>query len=143
VDVGSLKEKWTGWEFDEVDFEIDAEQLVEFSAACGETLPKFLDPANPDFQAPPSFCAKFHGERQLPDGFPMERSKSFDGGKSVEHLGLIRPGDTIKAKSSIHNIFEKTGRSGGMMFVVHRMRFFNQRSELVSVVDWQMIQKLG
>jgi hypothetical protein len=143
VDIGSLEQKWTGWEFDEVEFQIDEEQLVEFAAACGETLPKFTNPEHPDFQATPSFCAKFHGGRELPDGFPMERSKSFDGGKCVDHLGRIRPGDTLTARSTIRNIFEKTGRSGGMMFVVHRMRFFNQREELVSVVDWKLIQKLG
>ena len=47
------------------------------------------------------------------------------------------------ARSHIHDIFEKTGRSGGMMFVVHRMEFTNQREELVAVVDWKMIQKLA
>ena len=55
----------------------------------------------------------------------------------------IRPGDTVVARSHIHDIFEKTGRSGGMMFIVHRMEFTNQRDELVAIVDWKMIQKLA
>ena len=143
MDIQSLKEKWTGWEFDEKVFEIEADAMVEFAAACGETLPRYVDPAHPDFQAVPSFTAKFHGRRQLPEGFPLKQEQSFDGGKRVEFRAPIRAGDTITARSTIHNIYEKTGRSGGMRFVVHRMRFFNQREELVSIVDWKMIQKMG
>jgi hypothetical protein len=143
MDVQELTQKWTGWEFDEVSFEITADSISEFALACGETLPRYVDPQAPDFQAVPSFSAKFHGGRQLPEGFPMDRAQSFDGGKCVEHHAPIHAGDSITARSTIHNIFEKTGRSGGMLFVVHRMRFTNQRDELVAIVDWKMIQKLG
>ena len=143
VDTEKLKQTWTGWSFDEISYEIEAGPLVEYAQACGETLAKFTDPAHPDFQAVPNFPTRFHGRRSLPDGFPMELIKSFDGGKSVEPHAPIRPGDTITGSSAIHDIYEKTGRSGGMLFVVHRMRFTNQRSELVSVVDWKLIQKLG
>jgi hypothetical protein len=142
MDVGELKEKWTGWTFDEISFEIEAELLSEFALACGETVPRYTDAAHPDFQAVPSYAARFHGHRPLPEGFPMVREKSFDGGKTVEWKVPIRPGDTVVARSQIHDIFEKTGRSGGMMFVVHRMEFTNQNQQLVAIVDWQMIQKL-
>lgn len=73
----------------------------------------------------------------------MERERSFDGGKCVEWKAPIRPGDRIVARSHIHDIFSKTGRSGGMMFVVHRMEFRNQDEVLVAIVDWKMIQQLG
>ena len=38
MDIQSLKEKWTGWEFDEKTFEIEASSMAEFAAACGESL---------------------------------------------------------------------------------------------------------
>ena len=60
----------------------------------------------------------------------------------VEWKAPIRPGDCVVARSHIHDIFEKTGRSGGMMFIVHRMEFSNQDDQLVAIVDWKMIQKL-
>ena len=63
--------------------------------------------------------------------------------KSVDWKAPIRPGDTVTAKSHIHDIYEKTGRSGTMRFIVNRMNFTNQQDELVAVVDWKMIQKLG
>lgn len=143
MDVSDLKEKWTGWFFDEVDLQIDAHELSEFAVTCGETLPRFTDPEDPDFQAAPSYAARFHGQKQLPEGFPLTMENSFDGGKTVDSLAPIRPGDVLVARSRIHDIFEKTGRSGGMMFVVHRMEFTNQDDVLVSIVDWKMIRKLG
>jgi hypothetical protein len=143
MDVEELRTKWTGWSFDEIDFEIDSKRLVEFAESCGEKLKRYTDPEHPDFQAAPSYTASFHGRRQLPEGFPMKRETSFDGGKCVEWKAPIRPGDRIVARSHIHDIFSKTGRSGSMMFVVHRMEFTNQDEILVAIVDWKMIQQLG
>ncbi len=42
-------------------------------------------------------------------------------------------------RSEIHDVYEKTGRSGSMLFRVHRMTFSNQSGEVVSVVDWRMV----
>jgi len=143
IDVKALKEEWCGWEFDGVDFEMKAEPMVEFAVACGETAPWFTDPANPDFRAVPTYTSRFHGSRAMPERFPIKAYQSFDAGKSVEIFNPLRPGDTMTAKSEIYDIYEKTGRSGGMLFIVHRMRFSNQREEPVSIVDWRMVQKMG
>jgi hypothetical protein len=141
MDVDALKAKYVGHEFDQSEFGVDAESMRAFATACGETLPKYVDPSDPDFQAPPTYTARYHGRRMLPKDFPMEIGRSFDGGKCVEPKAPIRPGDMLTAKSKIHEIYEKTGRSGGMVFVVHRMEYYNQRDELVSIVDWKLIQK--
>ena len=143
MDTGELKRQWVGKTFDTVSFEIGAESMLEFALACGEELPRYTDSGDPDFQAVPNYTSCFHGSRTLPDGFPMNMEESFDGGKSVEWKAPIRAGDTITAQSHLHDVYEKTGRSGGMVFIVHRMRFTNQRQELVSVVDWKMIRKTG
>jgi acyl dehydratase len=80
-----------------------------------------------------------------PDRFPRlsKGSFGFDAGKRVEVHGPIRPGDVLTARSKIHDIYEKTGRSGSMVFIVHRMEFWNQREEPVSVVDWRLVQQPG
>ena len=143
MDITELKEKWTGWEFDERTFQISGKELREYALACGETQPRYVDPEHPDFQAVPNYTARFHGRRQLPENFPVVQRNLFDGGKTVEPKGPIRPGDTITAKSHIHDLYEKTGRSGGMKFIVHRMHFFNEAGDEVAVVDWKMIEKLG
>jgi len=141
LDVEALRKEWCGWEFDSVDFEMTAEPMVEFAVSCGETQPRFTDPSDPDFQAVPSFTTRFHGSRAMPANFPIKSRQSFDAGKSVEIFNPLRPGDTLTAKSEIHDIYEKTGRSGGMVFVVHRMRFSNQNGDPISIVDWRLVQK--
>jgi acyl dehydratase len=65
----------------------------------------------------------------------------FAAGKCVTPIAPIRPGDKITARSQIHDIYTKTGRSGTMLFIVHRMEFQNQRGEPVSIVDWRMVQQ--
>ena len=143
MEVSDLKEKWTGWAFDEISFDIAADELKEFALTCGEILPRFTDPTDTDFQAAPSYVTCLHGGKQLPDGFPMQQEASFDSGKTVEWNFPIRAGDTILARSRIHDIFEKAERSGGMMFVVHRIEFTNQDDVLVAIVDSKLIQQVG
>jgi hypothetical protein len=143
VDVAELKRNWTGFEFDRVEFPVVAEELAEFARAVGETAPWFTDPAHPEFRAVPNFPTKYHGRRMWPDDFPKlsKRSVGFDGGKAVEVRGPIRAGDVLTARSHIHDIFEKTGRSGSMIFIIHRMEFTNQSGEPVATVDWRFLQR--
>ena len=141
-DVAAMKSEYVGRQFDEVEFDVDGETMAEYAIACGETAPHYTDAKAPDFRAVPNYPSRFHGRRQLPKGFPVDLLASFDAGKSVEARGLIRPGDKLTARSHIHDIYEKTGRSGGMLFIVHRMEFTNQEAVLVSIVDWRMVVRL-
>jgi hydroxyacyl-ACP dehydratase HTD2-like protein with hotdog domain len=66
---------------------------------------------------------------------------SFDAGKDIE-LGVpIRPGDVISIVSSLHDVYEKTGRTGTMIFVVVRFTMTNQRREMVAIVDNRFMYK--
>jgi hypothetical protein len=40
----------------------------------------------------------------------------------------------------IADIYDKTGRSGTMVFIVNRMSFFDAKQRLVATVDWRMIR---
>jgi hypothetical protein len=140
IDIQELKKDWCGRQFDEVRFDVDAKEMVEFAEACGETASRYTDPSDPDFQAPPSYTSKFHGRRAMPEDFPIKSHQGFDAGKCVQVHTPLRPGDTVIARSEIHDIYEKTGRSGSMLFIVHRMRFSNQNEELLSIVDWRLVQ---
>jgi N-terminal half of MaoC dehydratase len=140
IDVEQLKQDWCGRRFDEVRFQVDAREMVEFAQACGETEPRYTDPSHPDFQAPPSYTSRFHGRRAMPEDFPIQSQQGFDAGKCVYVHGPLRPGDTVTARSEIHDIYTKTGRSGSMLFIVHRMTFTNQDDELIAVVDWRLVQ---
>ena len=125
--------------FDEKEFVVDAQEIVDFAEACGETAPRFTDPAHPDFQAPPTFPGRFHGRRMLPmdprelPGLPL------DAGKAVFPKAPIRAGTTLVGKSHLHEVYEKTGRSGSMVFLVSRMEIFDPDNTLVSVVDTRIV----
>ena len=53
----------------------------------------------------------------------------------------IRAGSKLTAVTTIADIFDKTGRSGTMVFIVQRMEFKDENGALVSTVDWKMIKK--
>lgn len=140
MDIEKLKEDWVGLEFDAVEFEMSGDEMVAWAETCGETAPRFTDPGHADFQAPAGFTSKLVGRRAFPKGFPqIGRGPGFDAGKCVEIHAPIRPGDVLTARSHIADIYPKTGRSGPMLFIVHRMTFHNQENELVSVVDWRRV----
>ncbi|MBW1884770.1 MAG: MaoC family dehydratase N-terminal domain-containing protein [Deltaproteobacteria bacterium] len=141
MEIEELKARFTGIVFDEIDFDVKAESLAEFAAACGETAARFVDPEDPDFQSVPNYTTRIHGTRQMPDDFPIDQHRCFDAGKSVEHHHPVRPGDKITGRSEIADIYEKSGRSGAMLFIVHRMNFYNQHGDHLSQVDWRLVQR--
>ena len=144
MSIDELRSRYVGMVFDSVEVEALAEDMLGFSTACGETDPRYTDSSHADFQAPVNFTTKYHGARMLPDDFPnFERARMIDAGKAVAWHAPIRAGDTLTARSQLHDIYEKTGRSGVMLFLVHRMEFNNARGELVSVVDWRLILRGG
>ena len=80
--------------------------------------------------------------RVLPDDFPqIGGGFGIDGGKTVEAHAPIRGGETLSAVTTIADLYDKTGRSGTMVFIVQRMTFHNQAGEKVSTVDWKMIRR--
>ena len=142
VDVEKLKRDWTGFTFDTAEFEVNASDLVSFASACGETGKRYTDPADPDFQAVPNYTSRYVGRRILPDSFPrLGSGYGFDAGKCVTPIAPIRPGDFFVNDTATTEIYTKTGRSGTMLFIVHRMEFSNQRGEPVSVVAVSLKQK--
>jgi hypothetical protein len=141
VDLAEVKGRWLGFEFDTREFRISKEMILEYASVVGESDPRYCDPSHADFQAAPTLPNLFMGGRVLPEGFPRFARRGFDAGKCVIPKAAIRAGDVLVGRSHVEDIYEKTGRSGPMYFIVHRMEFSNQRGELVSVVDWRMVQQ--
>ena len=141
-DMTSVRQDWVGVEFDWATFEMKTDEMIEWARACGETDARFLDAGHHDFQAHPGFTTHCMSGRVLPENFPkIGGGFGIDGGKRVEVHAPIRAGDVLTATTTIADIFDKTGRSGTMIFIVQRMEFRNAAGELVSTVDWKMIKK--
>ncbi len=140
ADIQALRDQFLGQSFDEKKFEIKPEVTAEYARLCGETLPKFLDPEDPDFQASPTFVACLSGGRSLPAGFPRF-GLGMDAGKGVECLAPIRPGSTLTGKTHLHDIYTKTGRSGRMIFVVSRLEFYDVDGEHLANSDSRIVMR--
>jgi acyl dehydratase len=123
-----------GAEFDSsISEPVTAEDIRTYADSVGETHPAYVGP-NPI--APPTFCVKFHGARFHHTAIPREAFRGgFDAGKDIQFGVPIRPGDVIHTRNVLYDVYEKTGRSGSMVFVVSRQTMTNQRGEMVAVVD--------
>lgn len=123
-----------GTEFDSSTSEpVTTAEIHEFARSLGETHADFLadDPI-----APPMFCIRFRGSRFFHPSISREVfSSGFDAGKDIEFGVSIRAGDVITTRNVLHDIYEKTGRTGSMVFVVSRETMTNQRGEMIAIVD--------
>jgi N-terminal half of MaoC dehydratase len=132
-----LPEGLIGREYDRAEHgPVTEEELIAFARALGSTEPCYTQPG-PGLIAHPTFCVQFRGTKFYPENLPREIDfrTGLDAGKDVE-LGVpLRPGDTVHVSCTVHEVYEKTGRSGSMFFLVTRFRLANQRGEMLAVID--------
>ena len=83
----------------------------------------------------------FRSNARLPDLKLSYGKRGFDGGKECVFLTPIRAGDTITGVDRIAQVYEKTGRSGSMIFIVRESALTNQRGEKVAVVRQSLIRR--
>ena len=138
-DIQALRERFLGREFDEVTFAIDGARFAEYAKVCGETAPRYTDPAHPDFQAPPTFVSTLVGGRSMPPDFPNLGGMGMDAGKGVEWKAPVRHGANLTGRSHLHDIYAKTGRSGRMVFLVARMELRDEAGEHIANADTRTV----
>ena len=129
-------------------FVITAETIVEFCKAIGEANPLYVDPtiaaAGPHGGtiAPPAFVAALRYADDVFDSLPAFAGGGLMAGIDIEFGAPIRPGDSIRASSELKETYEKTGRTGTMIFAVVRSTLTNQKGEVVAYVDHCMMNRL-
>ena len=126
-----------GREFDHTEYgPVAADELIAFATALGETHPEYTE-VGPGLIGHPTFCLRYKGNRFYPENIPknINLRTGFDAGKDIAFGQPVRPGDVIHVRSTLHEVYEKTGRTGSMYFVVIRFTMTNQRGEMVAVVD--------
>jgi len=137
-----------GQVFDETDFPpITKDEILKFAEALGETNPLYTDEEAAaqgpygGLVAPPTFVTRLRPQKMTPEYMPRFGKVGFDGGRDVESFTPVRPGDALKMVSTIHDVYEKTGRSGSMYFIVLRNEITNQNGEKVALVDHRIVQR--
>lgn len=139
ADIDELKAKYLNLEFDRKDFVLDPEKVVTVARMSGESLPQFCDTGHPDFQASPAFIASLSAGRHLPIDFPKLGGIPMDGGKAVTCIRPVRTGEPLTGRTHLHDIYDKSGRSGRMIFLVSRMEIFDSAGEHVATSDSRMV----
>lgn len=135
-----------GIEYELGTYQVTREDIIRFSKAHKESNPVFFDEKAAmesgfdDVIAPPSFFNQI----VLPEGYPDIRIEhgtlELFAGQELEQRRPIKPGDVITVKSKLADIYEKTGRSGAMVFVTREATYTDQNGEIVAIVRSTMLQ---
>lgn len=139
LDVEALKEEFLFKVFDEKTFSFSGQALADYAIACGETASRYIDPADADFQAPPTIATSLQPGQRMPKGFPKVAGLGMDAGKAVSPKAPIRADVELLGKSHMQDIYTKTGRSGRMVFFVIRMEVFDPNGTEVASADTSVV----
>ncbi len=126
---------------------VTAEMIRKFCETLGETNPLYTDEAaakkgpHGGIVAPPSFAVTFRNGRHFFQHVPRFGRAGFDAGKDVEFVTPIRPGDKVTLSSHVKEIYEKTGRTGTMVFVVVRSTLKKQNDEVLAHIDHRFMNR--
>ena len=123
---------------------VERGKIKEFARAIGDLSPFYLDDevgrASPwgDIIAPPTFAITFRDERAdtgaLLKDLGTDISRILHGEQEFEHYKPIRPGDTLLCRGRISDVYEKSGKSGPMAFVVRETTITDADNEVVARV---------
>ena len=139
VDVEELKVKFLNLEFDTKTFSFDPGAVAEAAALAGEGRAQFTDPTREDFEVLPAFLASFASGRRLPIDFPSLGGISMDGGKAVTSLQPVRSTTQLTGSTHLHEIYDKSGRSGRMIFIVARTELRDDAGVHYATVDARQV----
>ena len=107
---------------------VEAGHLKRFAEAIGDRNPRWLQEAPPTFLvalAPPSMHlaeAEEYGKGWL------------NGGNRFEYIEPVKVGDRITATGRVADVYEKTGSSGSLLFIIFETEYVNQHGRTVARV---------
>jgi acyl dehydratase len=127
-------------------FEVTKDHILSFCEALYDTNPLFTDDeaakSGPygSVVAPPAFYTSIRTGGGL-DPKLRYGNLQLNAGQHWEYRAPVRPGDVITATSKVHDIYEKTGRTGRMVFLVRRTTYTNQDGETVAISDGSIVYR--
>lgn len=119
---------------------VERGKIKEFARAIGDANPFYLDDAVGrasewgDVIAPPTFATTFRDEAiaaQALRDLGVDISRVLHGEQEFEIHRQMRPGETYLCRTRVVDIYEKSGRSGSMAFVVRETVATDDANEIV------------
>jgi acyl dehydratase len=121
---------------------VERGKIKEFARALGDLNPFYLDDRVGgasefgDIIAPPTFLTTFRDESADSGAFFRELgtdiSRVLHGEQEFELHRPIRPGETFLCRSKVIDVYERTGKSGPMAFVVRETSVTDATNEIVA-----------
>ena len=128
-----------GQEFSRYEQHVTREMILEYADIIGakERIYTNVHAAQArgyrDIIAPPTFVAWRGAHPIAPSEMGFEGT-GINAGYACTFYGVIYPGDTLIYSTCLVDMYEKTGRSGTMRFVVRQTTVTNQHGETVAVL---------
>jgi acyl dehydratase len=131
---------------------VERGKIKEFARAIGDDDPLYLDDrvgaasAWGDVIAPPTFSITFRDEAADTAAFLKELgtdiSRILHGEQEFEIFRPLQPGQTYLCRAKIVDIYEKSGRSGPMAFVVRETTIADGSNEIVATMRGVTVVRL-
>jgi acyl dehydratase len=131
---------------------VERGKIKEFARAIGDLNPFYLDDrvgrasAWGDVIAPPTFAVTFRDETAdtgaLLRDLGTDISRLLHGEQEFEIHRQLTPGQTYLCRTKILDIYEKTGKSGPMAFVVRETAITDDTDEIVATMRHVTVVRL-
>ncbi len=131
---------------------VERGKIKEFARALGDDNPHYLDDRVGaasewgDLIAPPTFAVTLRDETADTTAFLKELgtdiSRILHGEQEFEIFRPLQPGRTYLCRPRVVDIYEKTGRSGPMAFVVRETAIADDTNEIVATMRGVTIVRL-
>jgi acyl dehydratase len=123
---------------------VERGKIKEFARAIGDANPFYLDDGVGaasewgDIIAPPTFATTFRDDRAdsgaLLRDLGVDISRILHGEQEFEIVRQLQPGETYLCRSRVVDLYEKTGKSGPMAFVVRETSVTDRAGEIVATM---------
>jgi hypothetical protein len=105
---------------------VEAGHLKRFAEAIGDSNPRWRS------EAPPTFLVAM-----APVSMHLAEAEEYgkgwlNGGNRFEYLEPVRVGDRITATGRIADVYEKSGSSGSLLFIIFETDYVNQDGRTVA-----------
>jgi acyl dehydratase len=138
--------------------EVGKASIRRFAVAIGDDNPLYLDEEYAKKSkyggiiAPPTFVCEtgqFYSDELLEDGMsqdmqdlaPSIKAMAIRGGNEYEFFHPLRPEDVITARSKIIDIYEKTAKTGRLLFIIRQWTYANHKNKVIATNKETMIYR--
>jgi len=105
---------------------VEAGHLKRFAEAIGDDNPRW------NTEAPPTFLVAL-----APVSLHLSEAEEYgkgwlNGGNRFEYFEPVRVGDQVTATGKVADVYEKTGASGSLLFIIFETDYVNQHGRTVA-----------